>query len=343
MLDDPSYINDHDPSDALGTVAGQWRQLNQKFEVPMLSTPKQVVFVGMGGSALGASLTKTWPGYNIPFEIVRDYHLPSYTNQETLVVLASYSGNTEEVISAFQSAIKLTSNLVVITCGGQLKELAQQAKVGIIELTQETQPRYATLALFKALVTIMQSIGQIKPAEAETIIKQSAKFIKQEITNWTPEVVGVDNLAKQLAQAVIGKTPVIYAGNVLAPAAYKWKISFNENAKNVAWWGQYPEFNHNEFIGWSSHPIEKPYTIIDLRSNFEAERVIKRFDLSDRLLSGRRPKAHVVEAKGETVLDQLLWTTVLGDFVSIYTAILNGVNPTPVDLVEKLKAELKKS
>jgi glucose/mannose-6-phosphate isomerase len=137
-----------------------------------------------------------------------------------------------------------------------------------------------------------------------------------------------------------GKSPVIYAGPLLAPAAYKWKISFNENAKNVAWWNQFPELNHNEFIGWASHPVDKPYGVIDLRSNLEHPRVQKRFEVTERLLSGLRPAPNVVQAQGETILQQLLWTVAFGDFVSIYLALINGVNPAPVDLVEKFKLAL---
>lgn len=116
----------------------------------------------------------------------------------------------------------------------------------------------------------------------------------------------------------------------------------NENAKNVAWVNQYPEFNHNEFIGWSSHPTQKPYAVVEIRSNLEHERIQKRFVVTERLLSGKRPAPLAVEPQGETVLQQLLWTANLGDFTSLYLALLNGLNPTPVDLVEKLKAELNK-
>jgi glucose/mannose-6-phosphate isomerase len=133
---------------------------------------------------------------------------------------------------------------------------------------------------------------------------------------------------------------VIYAGPKLFPAAYKWKISFNENAKNVAWCSQLPEYNHNEFLGWTSHPVDKPYAVIDLRSNLEHPRVQKRFQIADKLLSGQRPAPEVVEVKGDTLVQQMLWAVALGDFVSLYTALLNGLNPTPVDLIEKLKAAL---
>ena len=124
------------------------------------------------------------------------------------------------------------------------------------------------------------------------------------------------------------------------PAAYKWKISFNENGKHVAWYGIYSEFNHNEFIGWSKQPVDKPYCVIDLRSELEHPRIQKRFVLSERLLSGLRPEPVVVEAKGNNKLEQLLYCVLLGDFVSLYTAIAGEINPEPVDLVEKFKLML---
>jgi glucose/mannose-6-phosphate isomerase len=138
----------------------------------------------------------------------------------------------------------------------------------------------------------------------------------------------------------MGKSAVVYSGPKMHPAAYKWKISFNENAKHVAWLGQLPEFNHNEFLGWSKQPTDKPYAVIDLRSNLEHPRVQKRFEVSARMLSGMRPEPHVVQAEGETVLEQLLWLIAYGDFVTLYLAVLNGVNPAPVELVEKFKREL---
>ena len=124
------------------------------------------------------------------------------------------------------------------------------------------------------------------------------------------------------------------------PAAYKWKISFNENAKHIAWCGAYSEFNHNEFIGWSEQPVDKPYSVIDLRSDLEHPRIQKRFVLSERLLSGRRPTPTVVNAVGSNKIEQLLYCVLLGDFVSLYTAIAGGINPEPVDLVEKFKVML---
>ena len=113
-----------------------------------------------------------------------------------------------------------------------------------------------------------------------------------------------------------------------------------EKAKNLAWWKQYPEINHNEFIGWSSHPTDKPFAVVDIRSNLEHERVQKRFTVTERMLSGKRPVPNVIVPQGDTLPKQIFWASVFGDFVSLYLALLNGLNPTPVDLVEKFKPAL---
>lgn len=340
MLDDLKYIHSKDPQDALGLAEKQWQQLEHEFPVPDLRKPNKIVFAGMGGSALEALVSMTWPGYTVPFELVRDYTLPKYVDEHTLVIVSSYSGNTEEAVSVLDEAITSPAQVVVLAGGGELAERARESHQIYVELPKASQPRYAVFYALKALVTMLEKADLVAEKEAEKALFDAAEFLREEVKTWRPDIATAINPAKRLARELAGKTPVVYAGRMMAPAAYKWKISFNENAKNVAWWGQYPEFNHNEFLGWSSHPIDKPYEVIDLRSSFEHPRVQKRFELSDKLLSGRRPKAHVIETRGSTVLQQMLWAISYGDFVSIYLALLNGVNPTPVDLIEKFKKEL---
>jgi glucose/mannose-6-phosphate isomerase len=126
----------------------------------------------------------------------------------------------------------------------------------------------------------------------------------------------------------------------MSAAAYKWKININENAKQIAWLDQFPEFNHNEFLGWTKQPVDKPYAVIDLRSQLEHLRVQQRFELSQKLLSGMRPAPIVVQAEGDNLLAQLLWLINLGNFVSIYLSLLNGLNPTPVEMIQRLKTAL---
>jgi glucose/mannose-6-phosphate isomerase len=341
MLDDLKYIHQRDGQDALGIAEKQAAQLEHEFDAPVIEGNfENIVYAGMGGSALAALISQSWPGYKVPFEVCRQYHIPAYVSDKTLFIAASYSGNTEETVSALAEAEEKGAKIAVIAGGGKLQEAAQTKNYPFVLLPKAAQPRYAVFYNLKALVQILESAGFVNEAEASAQMKQTSEFLRQSVQAWLPTVPQAQNPAKQLAMELAGKSGVVYAGPLMAPAAYKWKISFNENAKNVAWWGQYPEFNHNEFIGWSSHPIDKPYAVVDLRSSFEHPRVQKRFELSDKLLSGRRPAAHVVQAQGETILEHLLWTTSFGDFVTIYLALLNGVNPAPVDLVEKFKTEL---
>lgn len=341
MLDDLKMIHERDAQDALGVVGKQWQQLQYDYGIDLLpdDSIENVVLAGMGGSALAATVASSWPGVNVPFEIVRQYELPGYTDNKTLFIASSYSGNTEETLAALEQAEKKGCQIVVIAAGGKLAERAEKGDYPLYRIPDGFQPRMAVFYNFAALVQLFEGLKLVQDG-ALAELHEAAKWLSGQTDQWLPDTPSDKNQAKQLAQELMGKSPVVYAGPKLFPAAYKWKINFNENSKNVAWCNQLPEFNHNEFLGWTSHPTQKPYAIIDLRSNLEHERVQKRFEVTEKLLSGRRPAVHVVEARGESLLEQLLWTITLGDFVSVYLALLNGLNPTPVDLIEKLKSEL---
>jgi len=345
MLDDLKYIHQRDSQDALGIAERQWQQLEHEFELSafssQLSACENVVLAGMGGSALAGLLSQSWPGYNLPFEICRQYHIPAYVSEMTLFIVSSYSGNTEETLAALAEAEGKGAKIVVIAGGGKLQEIAAAKNYPFMLIPKVEQPRYAVFYSFKALTTLLVAAG-LADKNAHIQISKAAEFLKSSAENWLPTIPTDDNPAKKLANELAGKSIVVYTGPLLAPAAYKWKISFNENAKNVAWWNQLPEFNHNEMIGWSSHPIEKLYAVVDLRSSLEHPQVQKRFEVTEKLLSGRRPAPNIVQVQGETILEQLLWAVAFGDFVSIYLALLNNVNPSPVDLVEKFKLELDK-
>lgn len=345
MLDDLKYIHDRDAQDALGIAEKQYQQLAHVFDSGNWKLEngnyENVVFSGMGGSALAALIATTWPKVTVPFEICRNYDVPGYVGSNTLFIASSYSGNTEETLSALAQAEKKGAVIAVISSGGKLAEIAKAKNYPLAVLPDVGQPRFGALASLKALSTILDLAGLSAETDAGGQLEKASEFIKNATSAWAPTVPISSNPAKKLALDCIGKSPVIYAGPKMFPAAYKWKISFNENAKNVAWCNQIPEFNHNEFLGWTSHPVDKPYAVIDLRSNLEHERVQKRFEVTERLLSGRRPAANIVQAQGTTLLEQLLWVIALGDFVSLYTALINGLNPTPVDLIEKFKASLE--
>lgn len=343
MLDDLKYIHEKDGSDALGIVERQAQQLRHEFETEgniSFGEVENVVYGAMGGSALAAQLLETWPGLDLPYQIVRDYDVPEYVGPKSLFIAASYSGNTEETLSALAAAEEKGAQIAVIAGGGKLEQIARDKDYLFVQLPKTAQPRYAVLYNFKALLVILSKAGVLKAEDFESELAAAADFLEESAKAWLPTVPTKDNPAKQLAQEMLGKSVIVYAGQKMYPAAYKMKINVNENAKHVSWVGRYPEFNHNEFIGWSVAPPDKPYAVVDLRSSLEHPRTQKRFEVSNRLLSGRRPEPHVVEARGETVLQQLLWLAAFGDFATIYLGLLNGVDPAPVDLVEKLKKEL---
>lgn len=345
MLDDLKYIHERDAQDALGIAEKQWQQYQHDFGFKWKAPQPvyEVVVAGMGGSGLAATAAKVWPGLREPFEIVHDYTLPDF-DKHSLIICSSYSGNTEETVACLEQALdesnpeELRPMIVVVAAGGRLIEIAKEKKLPYIQLPTGYQPRMTFGYQLRALVEIFEQADLVSGVLEQ--LNQSADWLSKQMKPWLPAEPTTRNPAKQLAQELMGKSPVIYAGPKLGPAAYKWKISFNENAKNIAWYNQLPEFNHNEFLGWTSHPTDKPYGVIDLRSNLEHPRIQKRFEVSARLLSGKRPRTHVVKAQGETLIQQLMWTIAMGDFVSLYLALLNGLNPTPVDLIEKFKKAL---
>lgn len=346
MLDDVKMIHTRDAQDALGVAEKQWQQLEKQYELgdwQPSSEIRNVVHSGMGGSALWAILSTGWPGWNVPFDIVRGYDAPAHVNEHTLFVAASYSGNTEETLSSLSQAEEKGAQIVIVTSGGKLEEIAQQKGYLLIALPKIDKPRYGALYGLKGLLTLGEHLGLLAQDDSVAELAATSGFLKESVEAWLPTVPTASNQAKRLALEIIGKSPVMYGGPLLAPAAHKWKISFNENSKNVAWEYAFPEFNHNEFTGWTSHPVDKPYTVIYLQSSFDNDRIKKRFELSDKLLSGRWPSPERVEATGETKVQQLLWTVALGDFVSLYTALLNGVSPIDTgdkDIIERFKKEL---
>lgn len=343
MLDDLKLIHERDTQDTLGVAADQWQQLNYVFTPSgrrEFGSVRNVVYAAMGGSALAAPLVKTWPGVPVPLEVVRDYDLPGYVGRDTLVILSSYSGGTEETLSALEQAEAKGAQIAIVTSGGKLQEAAEAKDYLLMLLPQTRFARCGTFANFRATLEILAIAGVLGRDEFEPQLQEAAAFGKQAAQKWRPEVPTASNPAKQLARELIGKSIVVYSGSKLYPAAYKWKIGFNENAKQVAWSNQLPEFNHNELTGWTRQPVDKPYAVIDLRSELDNPRISKRFEVSARLLSGMRPEPYVVRVEGDTLGQQLVWAIMYGDFVGLYLAILSGINPAPLEIVDKLKRAL---
>lgn len=345
MLDDPVWIKHHDPKGALAMAAGQWRQLDFAAEVLGGASvesdwrAKNIVLAGMGGSALAGGLLKAAAPPSVPFEAARGYNLPPYVSDDSLVIACSYSGNTEETLSAARQAAQRGARLAVIGSGGRLLEAAAEHGHPYVELEGGLAPRMSVFQTWRALARLLSLYGSLEET-AFSELAGYAEWLKDQAAAWLPSAPPEHNLAKQLALKVAGKTAVIYGGPKTAALAYKWKISFNENAKNLAFFGRQPEVSHNELAGWSSHPVEKPFAVIDLLSPLEDAEILKRFQLTSRLLSGLRPAPTSVSLEGDSLTAQLLWGCVLSDMTSVYLALLNGVEPLGVELIEKFKRQL---
>ena len=346
MLDDANLLKQRDPSGAIDVAAKQALQAKQ---APVVNNAEHdgrpiynVVIAGMGGSALAALMLKTWlkNEFPEPLEIVRGYDLPKYVDSDTLVIVSSYSGNTEEAISCLAEAQARSSQIGVIASGGKLMEVAQSDNIAHVVLQSGFQPRYAVISNLCALLAILGNFGVVAREKLDEVMAAS-DWLSDESAKWAPDIQTNQNYAKILALEAVGRSAIFYGGELTAPVAYKWKISWNENAKNLSFYNELPEFNHNEFLGWTSHPIEKPFAVFDIISPLENPQVLKRFEVTDRLLSGMRPKSTVIKLEGDTLIKQMLWGSILADFVSIYLAILNNIDPTQVNLIEKLKTELK--
>ena len=345
MLDDLNILNRHNASKDLELATLEVEQLN--FETIIKNSDhdnrkiNNIVVAGMGGSALSAAFVKTWLKSEllIPFEIVRTYDLSASIDKNTLVIASSYSGNTEETVSCLVEAQEKGAQIAIIASGGKLLEIANSDQIAHIILPIGHQPRMAMITMICSTIAILENFDVLAKGKLKEIA-QSYCWLKEEINKWAGDVPTVDNYAKKLALHAVGKTAVFFSGTFTYPAAFKFKVCFNETSKNTAFLCEFPEFNHNEFLGWTSHPIEKPFAIFDVISGFEHPQILKRFEISNKLLSGKRPRSHTIKLAGETKIEQLLWGSILADFVSIYLAVLNGVDPMSVELIERLKKEL---
>lgn len=345
-LDNIEQVRRADPEGALEVIGASAEQLKFQPELHNFSNRHKitnVVLSGMGGSCLAGLIVKNWLDldYNFatPFEITRDYQVPAYVNEHSLVICVSVSGNTEETISSLNDAIAKSAQVVIVTSGGKLLDIAKQNHLPYVQLDKISQPRYGVPMHLRVITSILAKY-QLVDNQPFKELASSYNVVNKFANSLTANISTDHNPAKQLALDCVGKTVLTYSSSQFYPLTYKWKTSFNENAKNTVWCNEFPEFNHNEFIGWTSHPIEKPFCVINLRSNLDNPRINQRFDLTERLLSGNRPAAHNVILTGDSYIQQVLCGAIMGDITSIYLGLINGVDPTPVGLVEKFKKEL---
>jgi glucose/mannose-6-phosphate isomerase len=350
-LDDLTIYPKTDPAGMLARIKelpAQYRKAWQdakSFSLPAgYRNVNKIVVLGMGGSAIGADLVKALlhDELKIPFLVHRDYGMPAYVDENTLLIASSFSGDTEETLSGLEPALKMGTKKLAITTGGKVGQLAEQYHFPAFKINYQAQPRAALGFSFIALLGIMQHLGFVEDKTAD--VADAVLFLEDMAPAFAEDSPAAINPAKQMALRLYGKLPVIFGAGITAEVAHRWAGQFNENAKTWGFYAALPELNHNVVVGFP-HPdvLRANAHVILLRSPLVNQRVQKRFELTAELLKQSGVAYEYVDPAGSTPLAQMSGLISLGDYVSYYLAILNKVDPTPVASISHLKEQLAKS
>jgi len=302
--------------------------------------PENIIIAGMGGSAIGGELLKDWARNKaqVPIEINRDYTLPAYAGKRSLVVIVSYSGETEESLSALHDAAKKHCPVYCISSGGTLLKFAEKLSLPHLQVPAGMPPRAALPYLFVPLIVVFEKMRLVTNVSDD--LREGIRILAQVSNENLPERPIESNLAKTLASGINGTVPVVYGFGVYRGVAQRFKQQFNENAKIPAKWEVFPELNHNEVMGWEKPgKIAEHFSTIFLRDRNEPEAVRSRIEITKTLMP-KDSKQFEVWSQGKSPLAKMLSTILVGDFTSIYLAILRGVDPTPVQTINTLKQKL---
>mgnify|MGYP006283649783 CR=1 FL=1 len=296
---------------------------NIDIQVPVES----VVVAGMGGSALPGEIMKTYVDMDKPFHWIRNYNLPKHVNKKTLVIVISYSGNTEEALSCFRQALRIGCPVIAISSGGKLAQFAEKQDVEYIKIPRGIQPRSAYGYLFFSLLRILENSGYIE--KQKDYVDKTIKMLNNNIYK---------DHAKKIVDKIIKKVPIIYCSEKNWSIAYKWKINFNENAKIHAFYNVFPELNHNEMLGFSH--MFADYAVIIIRDEDDYFRIKKRMDITKKMIKQQDCNVVEVAIKGSCRLAKIFSAIYIGDWVSYFLALKYETDPTPVALIEEFKKQL---
>jgi glucose/mannose-6-phosphate isomerase len=317
--------------------------LTQELELPpAYGAVRHVVVLGMGGSAIGGALLRGLVAgeCDIPITIVRGYTLPQFVQgPEYLVIGCSYSGNTEETLSAFGEALGRGVRALAVTTGGALAALADERGLPLLRFDYRSQPRAALGYSFTLLLGLFSRLGLVRDYASD--INASVRVMEQWQAEIGPQVPQAQNAAKSLATRLVDRLPVAYGAGFLAAVANRWKTQFNENSKHWAFFEVLPELNHNSVVGLGiPEGVRDRVSVLMLRSSRDHPRVSVRWDVTQELLGREGVAVETLWGRGDSPLAHMLSLIHFGDYASFYLAMLNGVDPTPVETIAFLKRRL---
>lgn len=347
ILDDVARIAALDTQDQFGMVGDLPEQVQQAYQAATRVKMEDfgevagIAVAGMGGSAIGGDVVATAyeDQLGVPMVTVRGYHLPQWIGSRSLVFVVSYSGNTEETISCLGEALERGCHIICISTGGRISDIAREHDLPLIEVPASLQPRAAMGWLSVPVAACLEGLGLLGSVEDDC--NETAKVLGQLRELYGPANPQQGNPAKQLATRLENLIPVIYGAELTAVAATRWKCQINENSKSLAFCNQFPELNHNEVVGWERPPqLLKDYRLIYLKDEQSHPQNQKRMAVTAELLADHVGEIREYATTGQSRFARVLSSTYLGDYVSLYLAILYGIDPSPVVRIESLKKRL---
>jgi len=350
LLDDVEKFDQIDKSGMLNIclktdeIASDAIKLARKAEFPKdYIKCRRMVVLGMGGSSIGGELLRDWllEGVRVPIEICNDYRLPAYIDKDSFVFVISYSGETEETLTAFVEAYKRGCRLFAITSGGHLGAFCEKLGVPLLTIPKGLAPRAALPYMFFPMAIFTEKMELVERIEKD--IEETLKILRELSEESKVERPFEENSAKKIAFELYGTIPAIYGFRHYSSVAHRWKTQLNENSKVPCKYEVFPELNHNEAVGWEcSEEITKHFSIVLLRDPDEPDEIKARIEATKAIAFRNVGKVLEVMARGKSKLAKMFSLLHFGDLVSIYLAILNMKDPTPVKTISAVKVELKK-
>ena len=349
MLDDLKMIHNRDTGDALGVAEKLPAQLLHDIDVRSVAAlarrvgPSNIVYWGAAPLTMSAELVRGLPGLKLPLEIISGQVFPAYVDKRTLLIIASYDADDGRALAMVQQAVGRCAATVVMAPPGPGVTMADEAASRgalIVEMPAGLRERQLPLAGLVTLLAVLRSAGLVDGPPSQLLAV--SRWLASEVAAWLPTVPTVNNEAKTIALELVGKSVLLSSGPHMATAAGLWKSAINANAKQLAWCSQSPAQGPglDESAAWTRQPVAKPYAVVDIRSSLEEAWVGQYFELNERLLSGLRPSPIVVRPAGSTRFEQLLYCICLGEFVSLYAALLAGTDPVPAPIVSAIYKEM---
>ncbi len=302
---------------------------------------QNIVISGMGGSAIGGDLIRcALSRYaSVPIIVNRHYSIPEFVNERTLFVGSSYSGNTEESLEAFRKAMEAKAMCMAITSDGELEKIAQERSLPVMKIPSGMPPRCALGYTFIPVLTVICRLGFAPNFNLKDELDEAISILEDMSQELGPQ--NPDNLSIQIAEKIHDKIPIFYVSQDFEVVYVRWKGQMSENGKSLAYGNCFPEMNHNEIEGWR-HPVEllDKLHVILIRDKFDHPRVQRRMEITRELIESYPDGITEIRSRGKGILARLLSLIYIGDFVSLYLAVLNEENPTPVERIGVLKSRL---